>query len=264
MFHQRRHQQVPVAWATAVAVVLMGTAADAGLVAVTTADGNGADVSTRENDPNTNFDAPTWNFVGAKFDKDDPDPARHRNSHIVLRFDLSGVPAFTSGTLNGATLSLIKHRDLGGPGPLHVYGVDDSASGDALADWSETGLTYNNALWLDQDSTFDDYDFESWLTDLGDIATGGVSGDAHTLTGTGLEAFLAADTNNLVTLIVAADMGTIDFYKYASKETTTLEDSGGSGSAGDFAPSLSLDIIPEPSALMLLAAAGGLLLVRRP
>ena len=168
-----------------------------------------------------------------------------RNEQIVLRFDVSSL---SNRSITSATLELVKARDAESGQAMHLYGVSNGELGDALADWSESTLTYNNAPWIIQDVAIDGTDFTNTVTDsLVSVAPSGESGDTNVLSSLGLLNFIEADTNGVVTLILARADGSSTQDRYASKETTALADGGGSGLAGDFAPRLIVNYLPaEP------------------
>ncbi|MBL7189772.1 MAG: DNRLRE domain-containing protein, partial [Phycisphaerae bacterium] len=154
---------------------------------ITTADGNGADTVVQENDENNNngSSAGMW----ARWNQ-----GSSRNDHIVLRFDLSGI----IGTITNATLNLIKNEDNDPTGPNYIYGVSNGVSGDALADWSETGLTWNNCDWLDRDAPYDDNDLDSTkLTPAfgATFSTAGNKGETKSFSHADLLSFLTDDNN---------------------------------------------------------------------
>ena len=123
------------AFAGSIALALFAGTANAATIEISTAFGNGADTYIDEQNSNddSNFGTDVRMYTRR---------SSSRHEDVVLRFDLSGV----SGTITDARLELIKHQSgTSSPVNLDVYGVDNGASGDDLADWSETDITYNTA-----------------------------------------------------------------------------------------------------------------------
>ena len=225
-----------------VAIIAATTTSQAAPINVSTATGdNGADTTIGETYSGNFYD---YDYVWARLITSS---GAERNDHIVLRFDLSGI---ISGTITDATLSMIKSSN--DDGLLTVYGVKDGEAGDAPSDWTESGLTWDNAPWrTDNGVDFDGNDFNSSLTAAfgATMDTTGNSGDTKTFSHADLLSFLNADDNGLVTLVLTReDTTTSKQIKFDSKEKTPL---------GDFAPLLVLEAaaVPEPSTLMLAAMA---------
>lgn len=208
---------------------------------VTTAKGNGADTWTSESSPDTNYGADHLNARWA--------PSKPRNDNIVLRFDLSGI----SGTITDVTLTMIKYRDYE-QGDLTVYGVKNGEAGDALSDWTEAGLTYNNAPWITQDGSYDDNDFNGSMTAaFGTLDTEGNKGDTKSFSDPDLLSYLMSDSNGLVTLVLTRESLDKDHQeRFASKEDSALDEGSPSGSAGDYAPSLVIRYIKIEGTLILI------------
>ena len=216
---------------------------------ITTAFGNGADGQTDENNKTANYG--TFYILPARWSPN-ANPDLTRNEHIVLRFDLSGIEDFA---ITDASLNLVKFRDYESPGGhMDLYGIVDGQPGDALEDWSEGSLTYANAPWLNQDSSFDNTDLKAELMVKLDesFPVAGNSGDVRSSQTLDLLDFLRKDTNGLVTFILTReDLVEPAQEKFASKETTELQDDGGSGPAGSFAPSLVLDLKFAPDGTII-------------
>ena len=111
---------------------------------VTTATGNGADSSVREDEPNTNFGS--HEELSARFN----DLDILRNRYTILRFDLSAVKDLSQ--VKAAFLQLYDMRS----------GVHGTAVGttfdiwlldeDSQDDWSESQVTWVNSPWRLPDS----------------------------------------------------------------------------------------------------------------
>lgn len=258
------NMQIPLVLMT---LFLAATAfnAPAAVVTLTTADGDGADSYIDQNAPGTNFGNATRMFTrtstAEETDKD-------KYEAIFVRFDISG---YVSGSFTGsATLGLVKWRDDESSSDLRIFGLNEAndtwVEGDGGTDDTPAGeLTYNNAPGIEQDAVFDDdMDIDaSETTDLGSVSPAGDEGDVIALSNAAVLNFLNADTDGLVTFIVARaadDRGVDDF---AAKETTALATQ--TGQAGDFAPSLTFDgqPIPEPGTLALLGLGGLAGVIRR-
>ncbi len=251
--------------AAVLALGLTTVATDAAIIS--TADGNGADAMVRQDGSNlgdTNFgaDGRIWARTNASNDRFDA---------IFLRFDISD---YVSGSFTGpVTLGLTKWRDDDTLTDLIVYGLNESVDtwieGDGGTDNNPVGeLTYDNAPGIAQDSDFGDNDID--LTEVSVLVSDaegfqltGNEGDEITVSDADFLTFLNADTDGLVTFIIARtdDDGGID--DIATKETTDLATS--TGSAGDFAPTLSFDgtLVPEPATVALLGLGGLVMLSRK-
>lgn len=251
----------------ALTAIMALVAASASAAIITTADGNGADSMVRQDagsleDTNYGADGRIWARSASGKDRFDA---------IFLRFDISG---YVSGSFTGTpTLGLTNWENPDSGTDLIVYGlneaVDSWIEGDGGTDNSPAGeLTYANAPGIAQDSDYGDNDVD--LTEVSVLVTDaegfqltGGKGDESTVSDTDFLTFLNADTDGLVTFIIARtdDNGAID--DIATKETTVLE--GGTTIAlGSGAPTLDVTgtVIPEPSSLVLLAL-GSLALFRR-
>ncbi len=212
---------------------------------ITTAYGNGADTETNEHLKETNNGAIA--FMNARWN-----PPTSRNDQIVLRFDLSGIAGLS---ITNASLNLVKYRNFEVPNAtMTLYGVIDGKPGDALEDWSENTLTYANASWIEQDETFDDMDLsEAYVVKLDNaFPVTGDSGDVMSSQSASLLEFLRSDKNGLVTFILTRENRVEPGQeRFATKEATALLDGGGSGNAGEFAPSLVLGLHYVPQGTLI-------------
>jgi hypothetical protein len=188
--------------------------------------------------------------------------ATDRNEIMVMRFDLTGinVAAATSATLN-----LTHHRNNTSVRPYIVYGVKDGAVGGDNNTPTTPAQGYDDNTWDEnvvRMSTMPGliYDGDTVntqginATDTVNLGGGNfinaLKGDVDTLSAAGLLAFLQAHPDNLVTLIVARDPSNLSTGqdRFATKEATSLDGGTPTGNAGDFAPYLEFDIVPEPTA----------------
>ena len=238
--------------------------APAAVVTLTTADGDGADsmVSQFEDNPNADQDV-NYGAAGRLWAR--TVSAKGRFQAIFVRFDISG---YVSGSFTGTpTLGLTKYRDEDTGTDLIVYGlnegVDTWIEGDGGTDDSPAGeLTYDNAPGIAQDATYGDNDVDlGEVTELVSDAEGfqltGDEGQEITVSDSDFLTFLNADTDGLVTFIIARTDDNNGIDDIATKETTSL-DSGTSILLGSGAPSLTFDgqPIPEPGTLALLGLGG--------
>lgn len=211
--------------------------------------------------------SPTQTSLNTRFVND------NRNELIVVRFDLSSVDI---SQVTAATLNLVSFRANTSSRPYNVFGIVDGALGG-----DNNGLTpgFDDNTW-DQNSVvmstmpglvYDGNAATQGLsgTDLVNLGSGSFAslaeGDVATLNSPGLLAFLSSHPDDLVSFVIARDSGNLSTGqdRFASMESTVLETPDlFTGDAGDFAPFLSLTVVPEPS-VALLAGLGGLSLLRR-
>lgn len=239
-------------------VFIMAASAAQAMVNISTADGSGADAYVA-NDSNMSSTSTSGNASTTLQFRYNGGGSRFRATY--LRFDLSGADG---ATMDGATLSFDFTYIKSSTGRLlHVYGLVD----ESLDLWTEGSLNYQNAPgmlqpasgWNTGDYLLDD----TKLVLLGTITTPGTNefpspaypvpftSNTDTL-GEDFFDFLKSDTNNLVTLVIFGQAGTSSVNcedTIASKEHATF-----------MAPTLNL--IPEPATLSLLAL-GGLLLRKK-
>lgn len=173
------------------------------------------------------------------------DPSTNRNRLGIIRFDLSGI----SGDMSGAELRVWSTGN--NTRDVTVYGLLD---GDAGESWSEAEITYNTAPAISLGDTIGDGTgapltvFDGARTvNLGTFSAPANLNNYASFSSAALDAFLAADTNDLVSFYLYRDGGgTVSFQ---TKENT----------AGN-PPLLHFPNIPEPTSLALamlgLAAVG--------
>ena len=175
-----------------------------------------------------------------------------RTRVLYFQFDLSQV----TGDLSGATITLnatqiLKTR------VLDFYGVVDGAVGGQGENWDENTLSYSDAAGFE--ATFagavaTTAELTSILAEMG--VNKDVLGDYSTDTSTEMDAFLAADTNGLVTFasIYPGPDGTAQFF--TTKENTVA---GAALAARLYLPNATA--VPEPATIALLLGGMSLLLV---
>jgi hypothetical protein len=238
--------------------VLLGACAVSAPAAVilTTDDGFGADTYLT-NDSNSGATVVHGGEGAAEIRRFDGTRARLS----YLKFDLSGV----AGSLDGATLSYTYDSIRGRT--ISVYGLTDNATDDS---WGESVTSYSNAPGIVQPDaggaahgsamfTLD----TGKLTLLGTLAfndtrpgsTSVYESGSSTTAALNLDAFLANDTNDLVTLVFVNGNDSAQDAWFATKENTS----------GRAFPTLTLPnaLVPEPSGVALVGAGGLALLARR-
>ena len=96
---------------------------------------------------------------------------------------------------------------------LHsIYGLDDGTAGETI--WSETDITWNNAPGNDADLGLTNATLLGTITVIGDNAVG----TTYTLSSSELSAFLNADSNGEITIIMVPGTLQTEWAGYASKE----------------------------------------------
>jgi hypothetical protein len=208
------------------------------------------DTWVREDSPDSNRNGNDQ--INARTDIDGDD-----NDVCLFRFDLTGGGIAASGN----SLNLTWYRDDSSTGKtLSLYGMNDLADGETT--WSESTITYNNAPMLipdGQDPTAETGLGHDW-DDVRDLDMSKLTllvasqpygpqvlGDLYTFSGAALDAFLNADTNGQVTLLVLrGDPST------SSNQARFQVKEVGTGAY----------LVPEP-ATMLLLGLGGLVSLRK-
>jgi hypothetical protein len=188
-----------------------------------------------------------------------------RNEIIALRFDLSSIDIAGASS---ATINLI-HNRAGSNRTYVVYGVNDGALG---ADNNTAGTPPTPARGYD-DNTWDEalvkfsnmpgliYDGNPAAASQGIVAAdttnlgggafnSGAKGTVMTLNTPGLLSFLQAHPDHMVTVLIGKDTTALSTGqdRFASRNATSLDGGTPTGNAGDFAPYLEIDVVPEPSA----------------
>jgi hypothetical protein len=210
--------------------------ASAAIIDLDTASGNGADsyISTWPGEPDANFG--TTDTIYLKNDWG----TGFVNRKGYVRFDLSSV----NEPIDDASLSLSFVEDTHTTSAVwsfNVYGLSDGHAGE---NWSETGITWNNApanntssggsLLGGQASHLGSFEIDTSTL---------VAGDAVTFSSSGLTSFLQSDTDDLVTLVFIRPDLTLTNVGFATKEHS------------EFAPpTLTLTTVPVPGAAILFGA----------
>jgi len=103
----------------------------------------------------------------------------------------------------------------------HVYGVDDGTAGETV--WTEADMTWNNALQTSTGPSNADWIGLTNVTSLGTITLDGDNalGTTYTLSTSELSAFLNADNNDQITIIVVQETQRSEWAGYATKEHAT-------------------------------------------
>lgn len=179
-----------------------------------------------------------------------------------VRYDITGIDPslFPTATLSGTFTDSSRNGPSDGSGKWNVYGLKDNvvASGGIQGnDWDESTINYSNAAGVDNDAPEGTFDFTPDAEFLGTISFTGedvqpLSFSSNT-TDLNLASFLAADTDGLVTFLFMDVGQNGDEYRIDSKEGNTNNGHG----------PMTLNFVPEPASLALLAAAGGLACLRR-
>lgn len=208
------------------------------------------DTWVREDSPDSNRNGNDQ--VNARTDVDNDD-----NDVIMLKFDVSGDGAALNSSLN-----LVWYRDDSSDDKtLSLYGLNETHS--AEASWAEDVITYNTCPGLipdGQDPTAETGLSHSWddirdldmanLTLLVDSQLYGpqVTDQVYSFSSAALDAFINADTNGYVTLLIVRGQASTSSNqaRFQVKETGT---------------GASL-VVPEPMSMALLGL-GGLIALRK-
>lgn len=196
--------------------------------------GNGADTYLiNDTGPNTGVAQGAATFMELR----QLDTVRLRIPYI--RFDISNF----SGSFAGATIT-INGETVNRNRPLAFYGVNDGATGGQGENWDEGTLLYSDAAGFAA-AADGQFAFSSDMSAMALASTAGSAvGPNTTAPSTDLEAFLAADTDGLVTFAVILEPtvnGSEDFF-FSTKE-------GGTGLEAV------LNLVPEPSSIALWSLA---------
>lgn len=217
----------------AVSLVFLAASAVSQSAVISTADGLGADamVIGGTNSSNTYGLNPSLLIKNVS-------PVNQFTRKIYLRFDLSSITEpFTAAALN----LTVADNNNGTAGvassfSVAVFGLNDSASGQS---WGESSITWNNAPGnINSGSSFD-AQATVFLGNL-QITTSDIGGTEVTFSSSALLDFLSADTDNLVTIMLA---------RTDTRVGENLAFYGKEADGGLDAPSLALQTVPEASAL---------------
>jgi hypothetical protein len=212
---------------------------------VTTATGSGADTFL-SNDGQNAASAPTT-VHGADTSMTLRNLPATRARLPMVRFDISTL----TGT--GAKLTVtVSSDDTGGTQPFTLYGLNDGNAGE---NWDEVATSYSNAPGVDNSAALGDYVLDAaQVTSLLSVDVDGSQTAPYdvTFSGAALDAFLAADSDNLVTFFISNDNGSGKTYTMMTKEDSA-------------ATPPSLMTVPEPASFTLAVAMvmGMLPLTRR-
>jgi hypothetical protein len=182
--------------------------------------------------------------VGASFDLSQLTSFAHHAGSSALTLTYDGNPA-QSGLLWNFTDTHFTYE---------LFGLKDGTAGDLNSGWMESGMTWGTAPG---NVTTDGTSFNPALaTDLGSatIPLEPAAGAALTFSSAALNSFLNADTNGLVTLMVARvtppQNGANGYQDFASKENTSFT-----------APTLNVVAAPLPSTVAGVGSLGFLLVI---
>lgn len=257
--------------AVMVAMALIGRTTSAALILVKTNQGSGADGRVTENvgtppgptgatsggsGTGTATMDVRWNGGIGNQDK---------NEWGVIRFDLSStiLGGSTRNDINSAQLELVYQQTGPQSGSIEVYGVLPGVSNEDS--WAEGAMSFNNMPGLTFDGSvatkglvaadttlIGSIAFTSLMkpATVGDIALGN---GVLSLSNAALVSFLkSVDSDDLVTFLVTVTNPGNTQYRFGTKELAALESGAPAGVAGDFAPRLKVNVVPEPASLVLL------------
>lgn len=173
-----------------------------------------------------------------------------------IKYDITGVnpSLFPTATLSGGFSTTTNDA----AGTWNVYGlidgvtnVDDVADGSfGEANWTEGGLTYAKGLGVDPTVTTTDASLGLDLTEITLLGTITLPGDApfaSNPTSLPLGAFLAADTNGVVTFLITDASAVGSEWRVTARENTD----GGSDPNG-VSGGVLLSFVPEPTSVVLV------------
>jgi hypothetical protein len=244
----------------------VASAATAGPILTTTDDGYTA------NDPNR---APTAvgdrNEASAFFEvrhlTSSATPANPRKKVGFIKYNITGISpsVFASATLSGG----FSTTGQDGPGVWNVYGlIDGTTNTDDVPDgsfneanWTEGGLTYAKGLGVDPTVSTTDNSLGLDLSEivlLGQITIPGDLPFASNPSTLPLGAFLAADTNGVVTFLITDANAAGTEWRVTARENTAA------GNGTDAEGGVLLSFVPEPTSVCLaLMGLCGALGIRR-
>lgn len=205
---------------------------------VTTSTGNGADSYIWAAGKSTNYG--TSQVIAVK-----RDTGLGNSRKGYLRFDFGS----TLETVTDATLDLYysgTNTGIGNkpanPSTYTVYGLND---GHLHENWSETGITWNNAPGNITSSSSGFNSSETTYLGTFDINFNTTSaGDKVSFTSQALINFLNDDSNGLVTLLLSRKQANFSIEYFSSKEHTLLPD-----------PTLTVNTVPLPASFYLFGSA---------
>lgn len=247
----------PLASAVCVAAVSLMclVSANVSAITVTTTNGNGADVQL------TGWTGPDANPSSAADTASNNDQMNirqttNRNEVLAMRVDLTG---YTLANNTGYTIQLVNQR-ANSAGTLNYYAVTDGTVGEDN-NGSTPGYTDNN--WSESSVVFSTMPGLHWantstasqtvngnVVSLGSASMNATAeGSVVTFTSQALIDFMQTNADNQVTFLILRTDNNNSQARFASKEATVLA-SGGTGNAGDYAPSLKFSAIGcDPAAV---------------
>jgi hypothetical protein len=186
----------------------------ANAISVTTQFGQGADAQVVSNPAYYNNNYGSLDIVAIK----DDSGTGFLNRKGYFRFDLSGI----SGAVENATFRFIYagYSDGKVAATYNVFGLLDGNAGEG---WGESSITWNNAPGNNTGSGSGMLPSQTTLLGTFYMSTTLSPGDAVSFSSTGLRDFLAADTNDLVTLIITRQEQNLYNEWIASKENTSYD-----------------------------------------
>ncbi len=181
-----------------------------------------------------------------------------------IKYNIAGVDPslFPTATLSGGFSTTSQD----GAGTWNIYGLNDGVTNtDDVADgsfgeanWTEGSLTYDKGLGVDPSVSTADASLVldlSEITLLGTITLPGDAPFASNPTDLPLGAFLAADTNDVVTFLITDANGSGAEWRVTARENTDGgTDTSGPGGIG-VSGGVLLSFVPEPSSFSLLIFA---------
>lgn len=232
-----------------------------------------ADIGVTEQSPNADGSAAPsgGNGAGASMNFRWAGASSNRNDIIAIRFDLAG---YNLADLSEVTLSLTSDR-AGTMNAGIVYGV--APNGTAVDATTSTIVTGTAGTWLDTGGTtfknvpgltFDGLSTTqglntSELTNLLSTTTGALTqGQIVTFTSAAMTSFVNSYVGTSITFLISATTAGSNQTRFATRDATGLNGATNAVAPGTYAPTLTFNVIPEPSSL-LLTALGGIALASR-
>jgi hypothetical protein len=223
---------------------------------ITTANGSGADSFIRRGNATTNYGAS--GAVEVKYGATNDST----NRKGYLKFDLTSLNNAASDNVSAASLKLVVSSFSDSDGTpktaatFTLFGLVDGTTGEDFVE-GDGGTDNNPAGEIRWDNapgnvTSSDTGVTN-VFEIGDFTISNTLGSVATVNASSLVTFLNSDTNNVATFILVRktqDQGLTT--SFASKENTTYA-----------APTLEITLVPEPSALSLLALPAAACLRRR-